>query len=187
MLQDVLSLRVIARHSRSVSRVVFQVLLASLPVWFPIALVAGAVFMAVGYEVVLGNRVVRSSKDLGEPSAAESPQEPGPLSAGEDAPESSDGSTEATMKMAVSETVRSLMAQIGDRRLDREEAYLLLDAVAREVSESVGIDAGFDADQRARLEGVIRDEVGRELTGLEGADAAESAVTVGGPRSEQWS
>ena len=79
----------------------------------------------------------------------------------------------------MAETVRSVLTQLGDRRLDHDEVDRLTDAVSVEVAHSVGANLALDADASARLEEALRAEVGRQLTGVGSADGASSLSVSG--------
>ena len=85
---------------------------------------------------------------------------------------------DATTRLAVSETVRSVLTQLGNRRLDHDEVERLTVAVSQEVARSVGANIGLDAPHQDRLEETLRIEVGRQLTGETAADESLSVSGV---------
>ncbi len=99
-------------------------------------------------------------------------------SAADGAADQREDALDATTRLAVTETVHSVLTQLGDRRLDHDEGERLTAAVAEEVARSVGANLDLDADDRGRLEETLRLEVGRQLTGDTDRDESLSVTAA---------
>ena len=164
---------------------------ASLPV-VPIALAVLVVAAVVAVELVLTNRVLNAAPDEAEvdeadvaaeteaeaeakvpdsPSVEETPSSQVSAVAYQNgsrsmSPGGLDAERQATLDDATEKTMAELFAQLGDRRLDGEQAERLAQAVAQEITQSVGDAAGSNVEERAGFEASLRDAVSLRLTGI---------------------
>lgn len=174
------------------------VLIASLA-WVPIAVGVLVVAAAVAVEIVLADRVLNRAPESEEEQQEEEatvadgpPVEAAPSSELSDVayqrgdrPTSARGLAarrQATLDDATEKTMAELFAQLGDRRLDGEQAARLAQAVAEEVTRSVGDAAGSDVDERAGFESALRDAISLRLAGTSVSRSEEAGVMapVGG-------
>ena len=168
-------------------------LVASMPV-VPIALAVLVVAALVAVELVVTDRVLnRAPEEAGEEEGVATdgrPLEAAPSSQLADvayqygARSTSErglgAKRQATLDDATEKTMAELFAQLGDRRLNREQAARLAQAVAEEITRSVGDAAGSDPDERAGFESSLRDAVSLRLNGtsVSGSDVPEFPAPV---------
>jgi len=149
----------------------------------PIALAVLVVAAVVAVELVVANRVLnRAPDDTDQADGTEAvvaesePAEEAPSSQLSDrayqrgarstSPATIDARHQATLDDATEKTMAELFAQLGDRRLDGEQAERLAQAVAEEITRSVGDAAGSDVEERARFESSLREAVSLRLAGI---------------------
>ena len=156
-------------------------------VWLPIAIAVVVVAGAVVMETVLAARVLNQRPDdVPEPEPV-APEivlpEDGPAVLDATAAEIvlPDDEGPAVLDATAAEAIAALFEQLGERRVDYDEAERLAEAVAKEVTRAVGDRAGADDGQRSRFERALGERLSAELVGGErSADGGRSPVPAGG-------